>query len=539
MSAQQSDSFYHRQGPHGRPAYLNTRPKPLATYANTCPDSSYTTTTSPTTSYKSYQASNVNYSGSNHHEMQQQQLNAYGYDNSDNEMILIGSATHEKLMTSANSAYMQVHKERNNYACVNVMRKKGIIRRDLFRSEIEALKQQLASNSGQITTTTQKNKTEMRQEVLQMAFPIAFNDNLIEELHEHTDYPNVIYWNKNTFNINDLPDDGDAFAKKYRFMEDEDGNHISQRRLDDIRAHLLDAFKVIKREMPSLIVEGWRNVDKELSTTCFTDLQRNFFEFTFCEKDWKANAFLTAWYPTITRVRPRRGVKGKEVDVKREVDIDMTEPASVPIKRAAIPPNPTPGPSKKMKTVDNPVARDVPVAWVLSSLFKYADYLTPQHTGYANGRKSTVSALKPKPKPKTNLTKGPLMSSAVANTAPQALSPLLQDVSSPLPNEMQVPAAAQTIQAPSLAHATQSPTPALDLWTTVIPSLGVASSQALPNVTQAPIPALDAPIVSNQLLSISQATPPLPNAPQATPSPPNSFTLSAPRRFKQRLCFLT
>lgn len=414
-------------------------------------------------------------------------------------MNIIGSARHEKLMASANSTYMQVHEERNNYALQLQELQKDLMREQVtreveerhYKSEIEALKRQLASNSGQTTTTTQKNKVEMRQEALQMAFPIAFDDDLIEEVHEHTDYPNVIYWNKTTFNVNDLPDDGDTFAKKYRFMEDEDGNHISQRRLDEIRAHLLDAFKVIKREMPSLIVEGWRNVNKELSTTCFTDLQRNFFEFTLCEKDWKANAFLTAWYPTITRVRPRKGAKGKEADVKREViDIDMTEPTYVPVKRAAVPLNPTPGPSKKMKTLDIPLARDVPAT-------------TPDMPMAID-----PLALKPKPKPKTNkLTKGPLMSNAIANTAPlsQALSPLPQDMAYPPPNVAQVPALAP------------------NLSTTTVNSFDIAPNQAtspLPNTTQAPAQVLDAPTatVSNQLLN----TPPqaLSPPPQDMPSPP-------------------
>ena len=194
----------------------------------------------------------------------------------------------------------------------------------------------------------------MLRETLVNAFPTAFDNDIIEEIRQHDDYPGVSYWHRNNFNINLLPHDGDAFAKKFRFMEDEEGIHIPKHRLDSIRSHLTDAFKIIKADMPSQIVEGWRNVHKELATACYADLRRTFYEFTLCDKDWKANAFLTAWYPNITRLRPKKGRKGKEVDKGYE-DAETVEGTSVPAKHPAMSNAPI-VPRKKVKTAESSIA---------------------------------------------------------------------------------------------------------------------------------------------------------------------------------------
>ena len=55
---------------------------------------------------------------------------------------------------------------------------------------------------------------------------------------------------------------------------------------------------------------------------------QKFFEFTLCKNDWKANSFLTSWYPNITRFRPKKGRRGKEVDEGNEDDVEMVEGTS-------------------------------------------------------------------------------------------------------------------------------------------------------------------------------------------------------------------
>jgi hypothetical protein len=59
----------------------------------------------------------------------------------DQEVITIGSATHEKLMSSANSAYMHIHEERNNlvYVCVTLI--KAFLPR--CRLQVDELKREL------------------------------------------------------------------------------------------------------------------------------------------------------------------------------------------------------------------------------------------------------------------------------------------------------------------------------------------------------------------------------------------------------------
>ena len=165
-----------------------------------------------------------------------------------------------------------------------------------------------------------------------------------------------MYWHRSSFNINLVPNDGDAIAKKFRFMEDADGDHIPKQRLDKIRAHLTDAFKVIKSEMPSLVTEGWRNVNRELATACYADLRRKFYEFRLCENDWKSNAFLTAWYPNVTRLRQKKGKKGKEVDegYEDDGDIEIAEGTSVPTKRPGMS-NAMIMPRKKARTMQRSI----------------------------------------------------------------------------------------------------------------------------------------------------------------------------------------
>jgi hypothetical protein len=252
------------------------------------------------------------------------------------------------------------------------------------RREIDSLKEQLAINSTR-TAIVQKTKAEELHETLLKAFPLAFDDDIIEEVKQQVDYPSVAYWHKSSFNINMVPNDGDPFAKKFRFMEEEDGDpfakkfrfmeeedggHISQQRLDSIRTHLADAFKIIKMDMPSLVIEGWRNINKELALACYADLRHTFDEFTLCSNDWKANSFLTVWYPNVTRSRPRKERKGKAVDaanqdnveimedrkhaeIENEDDMDPTE-ASVPSKRPGMS-NAMGIPRKRAKTIEGPM----------------------------------------------------------------------------------------------------------------------------------------------------------------------------------------
>ncbi|KIL54709.1 hypothetical protein M378DRAFT_182440 [Amanita muscaria Koide BX008] len=138
MSAQQMEGSYRRPGPQGRPNYVNTQPKPPAAYANTRPDLNYTNATPSYSNYPSNEPTASYYDiqvGFSH------SLSAYGFENNgnkDNELILIGNATHEKLMASCNSAYMRIHEERNSIASVLkfIPTRNDDLQKDLLREQV-------------------------------------------------------------------------------------------------------------------------------------------------------------------------------------------------------------------------------------------------------------------------------------------------------------------------------------------------------------------------------------------------------------------
>ncbi|KAM6493566.1 hypothetical protein JOM56_011700 [Amanita muscaria] len=244
---------------------------------------------------------------------------------------------------------------------------------------------------------------------------------------------------------------------------------------------------------------------------------------------WKANAFLTAWYPTITRVRPRKGGKGKEVDVGNNVDIDLTEPTSLPIKRAGIPDESAPAvPFKKAKTGEISTAADLHAPALMKPMTMDGIHGMPPIAD------PLAQKVKPKPKPKTrvplvsassvaNATVNPsgidninYMPPSLAPNAPRAPSPALDAVLSPIQS-----------RAPSLAHnAPRAPSPTPNAVLSPIQSRLGAPSLA-PNTPQAPsiraltpnsMPAvhLTASQAPNQTANIAQAPSDSPEASSPT-----------------------
>ncbi|KAM6490158.1 hypothetical protein JOM56_014350 [Amanita muscaria] len=202
---------------------------------------------------------------------------------------IVGSAPHELLVSSANQAYMQTHEEIRNLE--NQL--------EQANRELQTAKQELKSEKDaritevntwkDVANTLMKNSSNIqvapvsrvgkRCEALETAFSTAYDttnkyqDDLIDEKTDKKDerrlqYPSVKYWTKDQFKYLDTDTNpSETFPKKLRFLEDEDGDLISQDRLDEMRAHLLHAFEEIRTLLPSLLSNGWLNKNRKLSNS--------------------------------------------------------------------------------------------------------------------------------------------------------------------------------------------------------------------------------------------------------------------------------
>ena len=183
-----------------------------------------------------------------------------------------------------------------------------------------------------------------RQEVLQAAFPIAYDttttydDDKIDEKNDkdrRLDYPEVKYWTKDRYNQSNADaNSSEPFPKKLRFLEDEDGNLISQDVLDAMRSHLLQAFEEIRASKPSLLEGSWLKCNPELIKMCYKEMRRLFPELTLCAKNWKARQLLVVWYSNYSKNR-HLGKPGRndESDISED---DEADTAAIPAKRKNI-----------------------------------------------------------------------------------------------------------------------------------------------------------------------------------------------------------
>lgn len=178
-------------------------------------------------------------------------------------------------------------------------------------------------------------RAEERQCTLEVAFPIAFDVtkewDQVEK--EESAYPRIRYWDETNYNYEAAAVDPSAgkFPKKYRFLEDANGELISEDQLNDMRGQLLRSFEEIRLEMPSLLHQnGWLKCNDQLQDTCYRAMRRLFPELNYCSKNWKARKFLSNWYSNYIKTR-----KAEElVAPVSEGDDEVRVMAVIPAKRS-------------------------------------------------------------------------------------------------------------------------------------------------------------------------------------------------------------
>ncbi|KAM6499111.1 hypothetical protein JOM56_004619 [Amanita muscaria] len=188
------------------------------------------------------------------------------------------------------------------------------------------------------------SKVGQRREALEAAFPIAYDttktyeDDLIDEKQDKKDerrlqYPAVKYWTKDKFKYLDAEaKPSETFPKKLRFLEDPDGDLISQDHLDEMRSHLLRSFEQLRSLMPSLLSNGWLKCDQELIKICYKEMRRLFPELTLCAKNWKARRLIITWYSNFTKNRKILVLEDSS-SASEDDEVEVIAAAAVPAKR--------------------------------------------------------------------------------------------------------------------------------------------------------------------------------------------------------------
>lgn len=145
-----------------------------------------------------------------------------------------------------------------------------------------------------------QSKILNRDMALRSAFPKAF-DPLIKDIPlDPNDYPSVRFWSPSQWTSLSQPPKG-GIAARLRFLEDEDGEMITEERVDEMRACVHAAFSELHELAPdkNFLPKTWAkgSSGRAVVTACHSELRRRFEEFTFCSGEWKARSFMVEWYP--------------------------------------------------------------------------------------------------------------------------------------------------------------------------------------------------------------------------------------------------
>lgn len=166
-------------------------------------------------------------------------------------------------------------------------------------------------------------RLQNRDVALRAAFPQAFDTSIKDELYERDDYPAVKFWYaKDWTECKKVPEG--KIASRLRFLQDEDGEEMTEVRLNEIRSFLLSAFSELQDVgNKDILPKTWANGTKgrAVVAACHTELRRRFNEFTLCNGDWKARSLMIEWYPSWAR-------NHLEDDI---IEITHTVPAKRPV----------------------------------------------------------------------------------------------------------------------------------------------------------------------------------------------------------------
>ena len=186
-----------------------------------------------------------------------------------------------------------------------------------------------------------------REEALRTAFPLAYKSEdelsgIVDPIGEDS---GLNFWAAGSFKPGrEYPG---KVAKRLRFLEDENGVPMTQKRLDVIRRFLSGAFKELKELMYELLPKkGWATgADRELMARCHLELARRFPELSYCQDGWKSRSLMVEWFPSFQRNHMPDAEIHNTVKLEDEEDNEV-QTTSVPAKRVA---ESSKAPRKKMK----------------------------------------------------------------------------------------------------------------------------------------------------------------------------------------------
>ena len=230
-----------------------------------------------------------------------------------------------------------------------------------------------------------------RENALKRAFKRAFSGE--EDVMEDEDDHNTRFWTMEQFKAAGGILGASGHLQRLGFLEDTNGIPIEKKRASNIRSHLHRAFHLLASMEPAAVVKSWGKADEALLDTVFRDLRLNFPEFRYCEGNWKAQQFMTEWYPNF--YRPFREAEAATSAAAAVVKTEPTDTASsstsssVSSKRPLAADVITKPPSKRMKTSKGKAKEVDATAPFINPLYHSPFLLTyPSLISYYSGRRT-------------------------------------------------------------------------------------------------------------------------------------------------------
>ncbi|KIL58703.1 hypothetical protein M378DRAFT_15333 [Amanita muscaria Koide BX008] len=243
----------------------------------------------------------------------------------------IANLTHEELLMSGNATYMKLFLRCAELERFSAIAEKAEVEAERWRKLCERLTEQLAniptsqsaasSSASSASLSPVLQNTSLRDfqnegflpsantpaEALRRQkefYRILFQDSFAaaEPQTRKTDFPNINFWTRADFkkwsNVNSRHGNNGSRQKGMRvaFLEDGNGDRLSETRIANIRGHISKIFRQVKSFIPGLIAPVWTSVDPEFRQALFRDLRHHFPEFSLCHDDWKAKSFASLWY---------------------------------------------------------------------------------------------------------------------------------------------------------------------------------------------------------------------------------------------------
>ncbi|KAM6490232.1 hypothetical protein JOM56_014209 [Amanita muscaria] len=290
---------------------------------------------------------------------------------------IVGQVTHEFLLESGNKEYSRI------YAEVQDLRKQ-VIKLETHVEVLQALheKDQAAMmNMRNVSTINpapvpkSQMKLQNREVALRAAFPMAFDTSIQDPPKQRDAYGNVKFWfHKDYTKCKKQP--AGNIAARLRFLEDDDGDTMEEKRLEEIRIFLQGAFMELRELDPTILPKSWANcAHRDLTAACHAELSRWFQELSLCSGDWKARTLMVEWYPCWKRNHLDSGAGDSN-----NTDVEIMD--TVPAKRAAAP---SKQPKKKTKVKEEISVPEIPDPFKYTLVYIYAAYANARH------RRTTVN----------------------------------------------------------------------------------------------------------------------------------------------------